>query len=76
MGWALTREVLPGLQIGAELYRQTADTRGGRTTSGIGAGVIYDIGEHYHLMGSIGPGIQNAAESDRYSWYAALLFTF
>ncbi|MDE2134943.1 MAG: transporter [Alphaproteobacteria bacterium] len=76
MGWALAREVLPGLQMGAELYHQGADTRGERATSGIGTSVIYDIGEHYHLMGSIGPGIQNAGETNRYSWYTALLFTF
>jgi len=28
------------------------------------------------LMASAGPGIQNAAEADRYTWYAALLVTF
>ena len=76
MGWALTRQVLPELQVGVELYHQTADTRGGRATSGVGGGIIYDLGEHYHLMGSVGPGIQNAGETNRYTWYTALLFTF
>ena len=75
-GWALTRQVLPDLQIGAELTYRTADTRGERAATGVGAGFIYDLGEHYHLMGSFGPGIQNASETDRYSWYTALLFTF
>jgi len=76
MGWALTRQVLPDLQIGAELNHQTADTRRGRATSGIGAGVIYDLNDHYHLMGSVGPGIQNAGDTNRTSWYTALLITF
>jgi len=76
MGWALTRQVLPDLQIGAEPYRQTADTRGGRDSAGVGAGVIYDLGEHDHLMASFGPGVQNAGDTDRCSWYTALLFTF
>jgi len=76
VGWALTRQVLPDLQIGAELYHQTADTRGGRATTGIGAGIIYDLSEHYHLMGSVGPGIQNVGETNQYSWYTALLFTY
>jgi hypothetical protein len=76
MGWALARQVLPELQIGAEVYHQTADTRGGRASTGLGAGVIYDIGDHYHLMASFGPGIQNAGDTDRRSWYTALLFTF
>jgi hypothetical protein len=75
-GWALTRQVLPNLNLGMEVTHQTADTRGGRATTGIGGGVIYDLDEHYHLMGSIGPGLQNPDRTNRYSWYAALLFTF
>jgi hypothetical protein len=76
VGWALTREVLPALHLGAEIYHQTADTRGGRATTGLGAGAVYDLSEHYHLMASIGPGIESAAETDRCSWYTAMLFTF
>ena len=49
---------------------------GGRATTGLGAGLVYDVNEHFHLMASGGPGIQNAAEADRYSWYVALLSTF
>lgn len=76
MGWALARQVLPDLQIGVELYHQTADRRGGRATAGLGGGFIYDLNDHYHLLASAGPGIQNANDTDRCSWYAALLFTF
>jgi hypothetical protein len=76
MGWALTKQLTPDLQIGAELYHQTADTIGGRASTGIGAGAIYDLSDHYHLMASFGPGIQNAGDTNQYSWYTALLFTF
>ena len=76
IGWAVTREVTPTLHLGTEIYHQTADTRGGRATTGLGAGAVYDLSDHYHLMASIGPGIENAAETDRYSWYTAMLFTF
>lgn len=76
MGAALTRALTPALHIGAEIYHQTADTRGGRATTGIGAGATYDLSENYHLMASLGPGIQNAAETNRYSWYTAVQFTF
>jgi len=75
-GWALTRQVLPKLQLGVELYHRTADSIGRRETTGIGAGARYDLSENYHLLASIGPGIQNAPETNQYSWYAALLFTF
>ncbi|HEY2034180.1 MAG TPA: transporter [Rhizomicrobium sp.] len=76
VGWVLTRQVLPELNIGAEIYHQTADTRGGKATTGVGIGAVYDLSINYHLMASWGPGIQNAAETNRYSWYAALQMTF
>ncbi len=76
LGWVLTREVSAGLNIGAEVYHQTADTRGGLASTGVGVGATYDLSGNYHLMASFGPGIQNAAETNRYSWYTAVLFTF
>lgn len=75
-GWALTRQVLPKLQLGVEIYHQTAMTRGGRASTGLGAGMRYDINDNDHLVASIGPGIQNAAETNQYTWYAAFLLTF
>jgi hypothetical protein len=75
-GWALTRQVLPKLQLGLEIYHQTPDTRGGRATTGINFGARYDLNEHYHLVASAGPGVENAAATNQYSWYAALLFTY
>jgi hypothetical protein len=75
-GWAVTREIAPALHVGAEVYRQSADTRGGRASAGLGAGATYDLSENYHLMASFGPGIENAAQTNRYSWYVATLFTF
>jgi hypothetical protein len=75
-GWALTRQVLPNLQLGAEIYHQSADTKDRRASTGIGAGLRYDISDTYHVLASFGPNIQNAAETNRYIWYSALLFTF
>jgi hypothetical protein len=75
VGWAIARQVLPRLQIGAELFHRSADTRGGLPTAGLNAGLRYDLGEHYHLLGSIGPGLQNASATNENSWYLALLIT-
>ncbi|MGH8254578.1 MAG: hypothetical protein ACRES2_11070, partial [Steroidobacteraceae bacterium] len=72
--WALTH-TNGRLQFGAEIYHRTADTRGGRPSSGLGAGFSYDISPRYHFIGSSGPGFQNAADTNQYSWYTALLFT-
>jgi hypothetical protein len=76
VGWALVRQILPDLQIGAEIVHQTPDVRGGRQMTGVGAGLRYDINDTYHLLAYAGPGLQNAATTDRYSWYASVLFTF
>lgn len=74
--WALTREVGPALHLGAEIYHRTANEEGGRASTGVGFGATYDLSQNYHLMASFGPGIQNADETNRASWYAAMLFTF
>jgi hypothetical protein len=76
LGWVLTHKITETLEVGGEIYYQGADTRGGKASTGLGAGVAYDLNTHLHLMGSIGPGLQNAAQANRYTWYAALLFTY
>ncbi len=76
VGWALTRQVLPDLRLGVELVHQTADAKGARDSTSIGGGLIYDITENYHLLAYAGPGLQNPAQTGRYSWYASVLFTF
>jgi hypothetical protein len=74
--WALARQVLPKLQLGAEVFHQTAQANGVRATTSIGAGARYDLSENYHVLAYLGRGIQNAQETNQYSWYAGLLFTF
>jgi Putative MetA-pathway of phenol degradation len=75
-GWVLTRQILPGLQLGAEIVHQTANKIGGRASTGIGVGIRYDISDNFHLLGYAGPGLQDAADTARYSWYASVLLTF
>ncbi|MBU6444253.1 MAG: transporter [Alphaproteobacteria bacterium] len=76
VGWALTREIYPGLRLGAEIYHQTADVQNSKPVTGLSGGISYDLSAHYHLMLSAGPGLDNAADTDRSQWYAALEFTF
>jgi hypothetical protein len=75
-GAVLNYQLLPKLQIGAELFHQTADAGGVPATSSLGVGWRYDLNETYHLLGYIRRGIENANETDRYSWYTSVLFTF
>jgi hypothetical protein len=75
-GGVVTYQLLPKLQLGGELFHQTADGSGTPASTSLGVGLRYDINDNYHLLGYVRRGIQNADETDRYSWYASVLFTF
>ncbi|HEV7609954.1 MAG TPA: transporter [Steroidobacteraceae bacterium] len=74
--WAVTYRVRENFEVGAEIYHQTPEVDGDHPTTGLGFGARYDKSETFHFVGSIGPGIQNAAETNQLSVYAAVLFTF
>jgi hypothetical protein len=75
-GLVVTRQILPNLQVGLEIFHQAADTQGGQATTSVGTGARYDLNEHLHLLGYFGRGIQNVEATDRFNWYASILFTF
>jgi hypothetical protein len=75
-GGTLTRQVLPKLQLGVEVFHQTADRAGNLATPSLGIGAKYDLDENIHLLGYAAKGIQNERAVNQYSWYAAVLFTF
>jgi Putative MetA-pathway of phenol degradation len=75
-GLVVADQVRPDLQLGVQVFHQTADTIGGQDTTSVGTGVRYDLDDHLHLLGYVGRGVQNADETDRLDWYASILFTF
>jgi hypothetical protein len=75
-GFVVTNQIQKDLQLGVEIFHQTADTIGGEDMTSVGTGVRYDLNDHFHLLGYIGRGIQNANETDRLNWYTSVLFTF
>ncbi|MBV9045241.1 MAG: transporter [Alphaproteobacteria bacterium] len=74
-GIVLTRRVLPDLSLGVELFHDTGAEMGSVHSTGLGFGAIYDLSETWHLMASGGPGLQHAAETNKYTWFVALLLT-
>jgi hypothetical protein len=75
-GLVVTRQLTDTLQMGLEIFHQTADTPGGDDTTSAGIGGRYDLTDNFHLLGYVGRGIQNANETDRFNWYSSVLFTF
>jgi hypothetical protein len=75
-GVVVTNQITSNMQVGLEIFHQTPDTQGGSATTSLGAGFRYDLNDHYHLLGYIGRGIENAQANDRFNWYTAVLFTF
>jgi Putative MetA-pathway of phenol degradation len=75
-GWVVAKRVLPTLQLGAELYHQSADSIEARAKTIAGTGAIYDVSKRVHLLAYASGGIQNATSEHQYSWYAAVLWTY
>jgi hypothetical protein len=75
-GGVLNYQLLPKLQLGVELFHQTADSSGTPSSTSVGVGVRYDLNDNYHLLGYVNRGLQNVNETNQYSWYSSLLFTF
>jgi hypothetical protein len=44
--------------------------------TGFTIGGYYDFDEHHHLLFSAGTGIQNASQTNVYSWYLGYQITY
>ena len=75
-GLVVANQIRSDLQLGVEIFHQTADAIGGEDTTSVGTGARYDLNDHFHLLAYIGRGIENADETDRLDWYTSVLFTF
>lgn len=81
-GWLLQRQVTKQLAIGGEIFHQTATVAFGATnpiftrpTTGFNIGAVYDFDPHNHLLVSFGTGLQNAADTNLFSWYLGYQIT-
>jgi hypothetical protein len=74
-GWALMRQITPDFSLGIEAFRQTSDTLSGRDSTGTNIGALYDFNDRWHLIGSIGTGVQNRRSTNELSYYVATEWT-
>jgi hypothetical protein len=75
-GVGLMRAVTDYITLGGEIYHQTADTWDARTFTGTNLGAIYKINNHWSLLASGGPGIQNSRQGGQYDFYFSLGATY
>lgn len=76
VGWLLQRKVTEELTLGGEIFHQTADTVGGKDSTGFNLGGFYNFNENYHLLFSAGRGLQHATTTNQFSYYLGLQLTF
>ncbi len=75
-GWQVQRKITEQLTLGGEIFHQTADTVGGKDSTGFNVGGFYDFTENHHLLFSVGRGIQHATDTNQFSYYIAYQLTF
>jgi hypothetical protein len=76
VGIALWRKITAPLKLGIEIFNQTSSAAGVKGSAGFNVGVAYDISENWHLLSSMGTGLQNRSQADQLSYYAGLQLTF
>jgi hypothetical protein len=71
-GIVLARDVTRRLNLGAELYAQSADATDARPFAGVNLGAAWRLTPHWSLLAAGGPGIANARAQGQYDFYFAL----
>jgi hypothetical protein len=72
-GAMLQRRITDQVAVGTELFHQTVQVRGGRSSTYINPGVIWDLNDLEHLLLSVGHTVQG---SSGWQSYVGIQFTF
>lgn len=72
LGWAVTCNFGESLNLGVEIYHQTAAADDSAATTVLALGVIYKLTDHWALMASGGPGLQNTREAGQAAFYVSV----
>lgn len=74
-GWQVQYEFSEHVTLGAEIFHTTGQVVGQRSSTGFNVGGYYNLNEHNHLLFSAGKGLQNGAETNRFSAYMGYQYT-
>jgi len=72
VGGVALYQVTETLQLGGELFLQTAEAPGYPDAPGFNLGGSYELSENFRLLFSAGSGFANRAETNQFSGYVAL----
>ena len=71
-GLAITRDMSERLNLGAEIYAQTAGATDAHPFVGLNVGEAWRLTRHWSLLAAGGPGLVNARTQGQYDFYVAL----
>jgi hypothetical protein len=75
-GTALWRKLTERFSLGVEVFHQSSPADGVKDSTGFNVGAIYDVSENWHLLSSVGTGVQNRNETNQLAYYVGLQLTF
>ena len=76
VGWEAQYDFSDHWTVGGELFCNTGEEIGQRSSVGFNIGGSYNLDEHNHILFSAGKGLRNAAETNRVSTYLGYSFTY
>jgi hypothetical protein len=75
VGVAALRQVSDHLQLGGEVFRETADSDDTRAATGFNLAALYDLSNTWHVVASAGRGISAVRDTNEFSYYVGLELT-
>ncbi len=75
VGIAALHGVTENLELGAEVFRQTAETHDDQSATGFNLAALYDLSAKWHVVGSAGRGLTQASQTNEFSYYIGLELT-
>jgi hypothetical protein len=71
-GVGVSRQVTKRLMLGVEAYHRGADSLGGKAYTALNFGGAWKATEHWSVLASTGPGVENARSEGQYGFYLSL----
>lgn len=75
-GWQAQYDFSDHWTLGGEVFYNTGQQPGQRSSTGFNIGGLYSLDEHNSILFSAGKGLRNAAQTNRVSSYLAYSITF